>query len=270
VTGVTLTLAPLASIEGQLVLENDPKNVCAKRRETASRETIIFARRYEPEPKPAPNEASKTPTPSDIPLLLVNSVIESVPDEKRAFAMRNLVPGSYRIDPRAPARGWYIRSIGLGSAQAAVGRNSSLAVARDGITLKSGEHLSGVTVTITEGAARLRGHLTMAEGLRAPAGLRVYLVPAERESTENVLRFFEAPVDAEGGFTIDNIAPGRYWLIARPADDGDPSKVKPIRQESALRVRVLREAEALKKEIAFKPCEQSDNYEWPWTAPAKQ
>jgi hypothetical protein len=268
VTGVNLVLAPLASIEGLLVLENDPKAGCAKRRETASRETIIFARRYEPETKPAGNATSKTPTLPEVPLSLTNSVSESVPDAKRTFTMRNLESGSYRIDPRAPARGWYVRSIAIGPAQTA--RNSNLAVARDGITLRSGEHLSGLIVTITEGAAGLRGHLTAPEGQRVPAGLRIYLVPAERESVENVLRFFEAPADAEAGFAIDNIAPGRYWMIARLADDGDPAKVKPIRRESALRVKVLREAEVLKKEISFKPCEQSADYELPWTPPSKQ
>jgi hypothetical protein len=102
-----------------------------------------------------------------------------------------------------------------------------------------------------------------------PAGLRIYLVPTERESSENVLRFFETPADAEARFAIDNIAPGRYWVIARLADDGDTAKVKPIRQESTLRLRVLREAEVLKKEVSFKPCEQSTDYELPWAAAAK-
>jgi hypothetical protein len=268
VTGLNLILAPLASIEGQLVLENDPKAGCAKRRETAARETIIFARRYEAETKPPGNATSKTPPLPEVTLLFANSVTESVPDAMRTFSMRNLESGQYRIDPRAPASGWYIRSIAIGPAQTA--RNSNLAVARDGITLRSGEHLSGLTVTITEGAAGLRGHITAPEGQPVPAGLRIYLVPAERESAENVLRFFEAPADADGRFAIDNIAPGRYWMIARLADDGDPAKVKAIRRESALRIRVLREAEVLKKEISFKPCEQSTDYELPWTPPPRQ
>jgi hypothetical protein len=125
-------------------------------------------------------------------------------------------------------------------------------------------------VTITEGAASLHGHLSAREGQRVPQGLRVYLVPAERESAENVLRFFESATDTSAGFAIDNIAPGRYWLIARAPDDADPSKLKSIRQEPALRARVLREAEALKKEIAFKPCEQTSDYELAWTSTTRQ
>jgi hypothetical protein len=124
-------------------------------------------------------------------------------------------------------------------------------------------------VTITEGAGGLRGRISVPEDQRAPAGLRVYLVPAERDSAENVLRFFEAAADIDARFAINNVAPGRYWIIVRGADDGDPSKVKPVRQESALRVRILREAESLKKEISFKPCEQLTDYDLPW-APLKQ
>ena len=270
VTGISLMLAPLASIEGHLVVENDPKAGCAKRRDTAAQETIIFTRRYEPETKPTGNATSKTSTPSEVPLSLTNAVAESVPDAQRAFSARNLESGSYRIDPRAPARGWYVRSITIGPAQTAAGRNSTLAVARDGITLRPGEHLSGLTVTITEGAARLRGHITAAEGQRVPASLRVYLVPAEREHAENVLRFFESAAEPDASFAIDNIAPGRYWIIARTADDGDPAKVKRVREEPALRGRVIREAEVLKKEISFKPCEQSADYELPWALLPRQ
>jgi hypothetical protein len=83
-----------------------------------------------------------------------------------------------------------------------------------------------------------------------------------------VLRFFEARVNADRGFAIGNIAPGRYWIIARGADDGDPAKVKPIRQETALRTRVLHEAEALKKEVSFKPCERASDYQLLYPPPA--
>src|SRR5205807_10508340 len=48
---INLTVAPLASIAGRLVFENDPKAGCAKRRETAAQETLVFVRRYEPEKK---------------------------------------------------------------------------------------------------------------------------------------------------------------------------------------------------------------------------
>ena len=143
-------------------------------------------------------------------------------------------------------------------------RNSNLPTARDSITLKTGERVSGLTVTFTEGAASLRGRISAPEGQSLPPRMRVYLVPAERESLENTLRFFEAVAESDGRFAIGNIAPGRYWIIARPAEDIDSTRVKLIRQGSDFRAKVLHEAESLKKEISFKPCERLVDYDLPY------
>ena len=264
ITGLNLTLFSLASISGRLVLESVPKAECIKRRSTALQETVIGARRISQETKtPRPPAKTQTAT-SDVPLNMSNTNAESVPDAKGDFTLRNLLGGPYRFVAELPETGWYLRAVTMG-VPPAMAKPSDPNIPRDGLTVKVGEKVSGLTLTITEGAALLRGHISAAEGQRVPAGLRVYLVPAERESTENVLRFFESTTDTSAGFDIDNIAPGRYWLIARPADETDPTRVKPIRQEAALRARVLREAEALKKEITFKPCEQTTDYELPWT-----
>jgi hypothetical protein len=265
VSGINLNLVPLASISGRLVLESSPKAECVKRRSTALQETVIGGRRIIQETKPTrPPAKTQTPT-NEVPLTFANQNFESIPDMKGDFILRNLHNGLYRFATQFSENGWYLRAITMGTPPTVV-KPSDPNIPRDGLTLKTGEKVSGLTVTITEGAASLRGHLVAAEGQRVPAGLRVYLVPAERDNAENVLRFFEAAADPSARFAIDNIAPGRYWLIVRSADEGDPAKVKPIRQEPVLRARVLREAESLKKEIAFKPCEQTSDYELPWTA----
>ncbi len=269
VTGISLSLAPLASITGRVVLESNPPADCVKRRSFALPETIINARRSKSETKPTTGQSAKSdPTPG-IPLVAWNQAADSVPDLKGDFLLRNLRRGLYRIDSQLPGAGWYLRSIAIGT-PITTSKPSEPNIPRDGLMLKSGEKVSDLTVTITEGAARLAGHISAAEGKRVPAGLRVYLVPAERENAGNVLSFFEAPVQSDATFAIDNIRPGRYRIIARAADDEDPAKVKPIRQESDLRARVISEAEASKKEISFKPCEQSADYELPWTSPSKQ
>ena len=90
--------------------------------------------------------------------------------------------------------------------------------------------------------------------------MSVYLVPAERDSTENVLRFFESRAESDASFLIGNIAPGRYWIIAQPVEENESGLIKPIRRDAALRTKVLHEAEALQKEIPFKPCEQTADY----------
>jgi len=267
VTGINLSLAPLASITGRLVLEGNPPADCVKRRSTASQETIINARRLKPETKPATGKTAKAEPAALIPLSLANQAADGLADAKGEFILRNLQAGPYRIDPQLPSAGWYLRSITLGPQTTAI-KASDPNIPRDGINLKSGERAAGLTVTISEGAAGIRGRLSVAEGQRVPPGLRVYLVPAEREAAENVLRFFEAAAESDAGFAVGNMAPGRYWIIARPPDDGDPAKVKPIKQDSVLRAKVLREAGAAKKEISFQPCERAADYDLPYSLPA--
>jgi len=269
VTGINLSLAPLASISGRVVLESNPPADCVKRRASALQETVINVRRFKSESNTSTGKSTKTDPVLEIPLAAANQAADGVPDAKGDFLTRNLRRGVYRVDSQLPGAGWYLRSITIGT-PTTTAKPSDPNVPRDGISLKPGEKVSGLTVTLAEGAARLRGHISVAEGQRGPAGLRVYLVPAERENAENVLKFFEAAVETDGSFAIDNIAPGRYWIIARAADDADLTKVRPVRLESALRVRVIREAETVKKEISFKPCEQSSDYELPWTSPSRQ
>jgi hypothetical protein len=261
VTGVSLRLAPFASITGQLVVERDPKTDCAKRRAIASQETVIVARRFIREAKADTTRKEKTEQDRSL-TALPDSTIQSIADARGDFILRNLRSGQYRIDSLLPDAGWYLRSLAIGPATAP--KTSGPNIALDGITLKSGERVSGLTVTITEGAAGLRGRLSVAEGQSLPSGLRVYLAPAERESRDNVLRFFEGRADDDGRFVIDNIAPGRYWIIARPDDERDPAKVKSIRYDSVLRTKVLRRAEELKKEISLKPCERSSDFDLPY------
>lgn len=267
VTGINLSLVPLASISARLVLESNPPADCVKRRETALQETVINAWPFKQETKPATSKAAKNEPAAEIPLAIANQGTDSVPDAKGDFILRSLQPGPYRIDSRLPSAGWYLRSITMGPPIKS-SRAAETNIPRDGINLKSGERASGLIVTITEGAAALRGHISVAEGQRVPPGLRAYLVPAERESADNVLRFFEAAVESDAGFAVNNIAPGRYWIIARSADDGDLAKVKPIRQDSALRAKVLRETEASKREIQLKPCERPTDYDLPYSLPA--
>jgi hypothetical protein len=265
VTGMVLTLAPLASIEGRLVFENDPKAGCGKHRETAAQETIVFGRRYEPEKKA--NVAAKTAPLADVSLSATNYVSTGVGDAKGSFTLKNLPPGSYRIDPRPPASGWYVGSIATSAAQTVAAKAASLVVARDGIILKSGERVSGLTVTIAEGAASIRGRISVAADQSLPPSMRLYLVPAERDSSENLLRFFEGTVANDGTFAMGNLAPGRYWMIAQPAVESDSNSVKSIKSDSAFRSKVLRDGEALKKEIAFKPCERTTDYDLPYSPP---
>ncbi len=43
----------------------------------------------------------------------------------------------------------------------------------------------------------------------------MYLVPAEKESAADVLRYFAGEVEADGLLAINNVPPGRYWTLAQ-------------------------------------------------------
>ncbi len=266
VTGIALALVPLSSIVGQVIVESHPELNCAKRRATALRETLITARRDpKPETKSAENPKEKIGANPEnkLPISLSNTSAEALPGEKGEFTLRGLRSGSYRVESHLPGSGWFVRSIMIGSPppNATATRRPDSNIPRDGIILKSGERVSGLTVTITEGAARFRGRLTVAEGQTLPTNLRVYLIPAEKESAENVLSFFEARADTDGSFAVANIAPGRYRIIERAVDSSDPATAKPIRQDSALRSQVLKEAEKTRNEIQLQPCQRIVDYE---------
>jgi hypothetical protein len=126
--------------------------------------------------------------------------------------------------------------------------------------VRAGETVSGLTVTFSEGAASVRGGITAPEEQSLPAPNFVYLVPADKQNTTNLLRYFEAPVAGDGSFAIGNIAPGDYFIVALRSD-GDVSTGTAIRADGDLRATVVREAEKLKQRIALKPCERLDKYE---------
>ena len=263
VTGLELALAPLASISGRVHLELDSKSSCGRHRETALRETLIIARRDLVEEKAETKNAKDKSAPATEALPFGPAFAEAVANDKNEVSLRNLSPGTYRLETRLPGSGWYVSAISLVNPdqKPPVRKATEANIARDGLALKSGDKVSGLTVTITEGAASIRGSVSVADGQRLPQNIRVYLVPAEREASENVLRFFEVGLESDRTFTVANIAPGRYWVIARPAEENDSTRVKLIRQNSDFRARVLREAESLKKEVSFKPCERTVDYD---------
>src|SRR5205807_2283224 len=128
-------------------------------------QTMVYARRIEAERKAAsaqPKEAQA----SEVPLVFRNSARIGIVDAKGSFSIKNLQPGNYRIDPREPASGWYVKSITIGPAAKLIN------VTRDGLTLKTGEHASGLTITVAEGASQLVGKIAPAEGQSMPPNLR--------------------------------------------------------------------------------------------------
>jgi hypothetical protein len=138
---------------------------------------------------------------------------------------------------------------------------------QDGNYRIAGERVTGLTVTLAEGAASLRGAIKPGAGESIPTKLYAYLVPAEKENAEDVLRFFAAPVNAGGTFTFNNLPPGRYWALARVAPDSEPHSDAGLREpeEAVTRAQVRRAAEAGNKAVELRPCQNVIDYALPFT-----
>jgi hypothetical protein len=223
-TGVELSLAQLGSISGRVVIETtkgmEGKAYCEAKRPSLVEEIIITA-----------SHSDKK---------LFNN---GVPNDKGEFTIRSLETGNYYLKHRLPSENWYIQSINLAKTQAS-----------DSIQVKSGERATGLIITLGEDAAGLRGKVAPAEGEKLPSRLRVYLVPTDREHADNVLRYMEATVRGSI-FELSNIAPGRYWIIARKAED-DNSIVSTKEGRATLR----REAEAANTVVELTSCLRATDY----------
>ena len=99
-----------------------------------------------------------------------------------------------------------------------------------------------------------------------PQRLRVHLIPAERENADDVLRFVEASVRPDRTFALTNIAPGRYWLLARPISDKEPLEVvnRPLAWDANSRANLRREAEKANVAISLQSCQRMTDYTLPY------
>jgi len=251
VGGVELKLLPLGSIAGKFMLETTPA-VCETKRKWSLEETLLTLR-YESKPAGSASALSR---------FVVNGL-----NERGEFTVYNLEANRYFLEPRLPNGNWYVKAIATpaatstpAGAKGAATRNSAPAdVARSGIALKAGEKIADVTVTIADGAAAVSGKVASAkEGLRLPARLRVHLVPAEAGAASDALRYAEAFARSDGSFSLSNVAPGEYWLVARAAPDDEPSDglPPPAAWDAVERAKLRKEAEAMKVEVELKPCQR--------------
>lgn len=261
VGGLELILKPLSSITGRVILEKSEAPECKNKRQPLYTETLLVARRSEKDAR------------ADQPRLMSYFTAQGSPSKEGEFQLRSLAPGQYNLSARFFARYWYLRSISrempLASTSAVnkpgtVKRQTDLA--RDGLVLKFGERQRDVTFTLTEGAGSLRGKVKLGAGEPVPAKLYVHLVPFEKESADDVLRFFAAEVQPDGTFALNNLPPGRYWTLARVAGANESLLETRVRvtDEKEVRTQLRREAAAAKTEIEFKPCQNVSDYSLPY------
>jgi hypothetical protein len=254
-TGIELTASPLASINGQVVLEDSKAPECKGKRRPLLAEIVVT---------PWHNEKN---APRDQPQFVWGLSGPTLPDLHGDFVMRNLAPGQYRFDAQPTAKYWYLKSISWPSPAAKPApANRPLDAARNWTALKPGDRFSGMVISLAEGAASFRGQIENTAAQKLPPKLFVYLVPAEPERAEDVLRFFAALVSPDGSFALGNLPPGRYWAIARAAAENETNILAKLRlpDEAEARAKLRHAAEGAKIETELKPCQNVTDYQLPF------
>ena len=250
VTGIELTTRFLGSVSGRFVLEESKAPECSEKKPPIFNEMSVAAWHKD-------DEAAKQVPPFfwslGAPVLL---------DTEGKFKLQNLANGEYHFTPRYVSRYWYVQSILL---TPSAKTTKPIDTTRVWTSVKSGDRISGLTITLAQGAATLRGQLTVGEGAVLPAKLWIYLVPVERERADEVLRFFGSAVSPKRNFTLGNVAPGRYWVVTRAETEDGAAPLTKLRlpHENETRAWLRREAEAAKTEIELKPCQTVADFTLP-------
>ena len=255
VTGLELIVKPLASIAGSLVLEESRLPECAGKRRPLVSETVI-----------GPWHNEKTVR-KDQPQFVWSLGTPTLPNKDGNFVLGSLAPGQYRFNARPLAKYWYLKSMswptGAPSASAkGAAPDRPRDAARNWTNVRSGERLSGLTITFAEGAGSLGGKIEAGEGKKLPSRLFVYLAPAEPDKAEDIVRYFVSLAAEDGSFVLTNLPPGRYWVTAAPGGDSDSNMLSKLRlpDETELRAKLRRDGEAAKVQVEFKPCQNVTDY----------
>ncbi len=117
-------------------------------------------------------------------------------------------------------------------------------------------------MTLSEGAGSVKGKITVGDDSKVEPGLFVYLIHLERDKVEDPLRYFVSEADSDGTFSLGNLAPGRYSLLAQKSQTDVPSTTEKLRLPDAAdaRKKIRRAAETLKAEVELKPCRNVTDY----------
>ena len=92
--------------------------------------------------------------------------------------------------------------------------------------------------------------------------MRAHLVPADAALADDVLRYAEAVVRSDGTFALTNLAPGKYWLIAKPVAAVEPTDraARPLAWDAAARAALRKAAEAGQQTVELGSCMRISEY----------
>ena len=236
VTGIELVPRPLASLGGRIVLDPAKVTACENKRRPLYEEMLVALQRPERDEQERARFLRMFARPAP-------------PDANGNFVLRNLMPGKYLLEPRFFGRYWYLHSI-------TVPATPKIDAAANWTNVKFGDQINNVTITLAEGAASIRGNVKTPNASEMPAGLSVYLLPAEREKFGDVLRYFVSRVETNGAFALNNLPPGRYHVLVQPIDATTGTLFKLRLPEAAeARAKLRRAAGTTKTDVELKPCQ---------------
>lgn len=263
VSGINLVIEPLASIAGRVVLETlqDPKQKadCKEFRPITLQATVLSTQ----------DDRIETADAISGPL---GAFRDTTPNEKNEFTIGLLQPGTHWLAVQFPAEHLYLKAISMPRAEPDA---KPIDAAKNGVRLRSGDKVTGLVVTMREGAARLSGKVVTGADNKPPdVKMRVLLVPAEPEAADDVLRYFQADVSNEGAFSLVNLQPGKYWLVARENNEAEQpvGSRKPLAFDAGGRTALRVEGEASKSAIELTTCQIVSDHRLkyvPMTGPTK-
>jgi hypothetical protein len=258
VSGVVLTTNSLASIAGKVILEPSTVAECKNKKPLRFEEILVSTKRVE---KQGQRENGS-------PALF--STATGAPGKTGDFFLNKLGPGQYRFDLRFFGKYWYLRSMTLPGVSApkagtrtqpTSGPTGTIAIdaVRNGVALKYGSRITGFSIVLTAGAASFSGKAAVSENekfLRA-----VFLVPAEKDQADNLLRYFAAPVAADSSFSFANLPPGLYWALVRPIAEDQMPTILRLPEGNEQRLKLRHDGEVSKSTIELKPCQNITEYQ---------
>ena len=187
VPALTLVTAPTANVSGRIVLEGAP----------ADTGDLYFAIAAAPDPDYVPYNARRA---------------TSLVTGNRTFEIRGLV-GPTRFTLLDGSPGWWLKSVDIQGVNAAE-EPVTFSGARDS--------RDDVTIVLSSAGATVAGRVR-SDDARAVDDYRVVLFPARRDrwfAGSRYIRMVGGP-DADGGYTLNSVRPGEYFIVAISELDGD-------------------------------------------------
>jgi hypothetical protein len=239
VTGLVINLSPLATISGRVNLSRSPGPKCANAAASGLEHVILSA------------EGEQMISED----LFAGSQRQTAAGPNGDFSVGNLSGGSYRMRTQLPTDDWYISSITRAPAQQ---KTQTVNAPAESFFLRNGEDLAGVTIDLVTGAGSVAGRVTIAgQTPELLTGRRIYLIPSEKERSDDTLRFGDSAIWADGRFGFRNLAPGRYFLLSRVVKETQ-NRTRPLYWDAKERAALVREANDLGLVVEIKPCQNID------------